>query len=440
MSGHGGSATQNDASSPIVSPIADLSVGDDGGKTAKDGSPSVADVDAAVEEGGAVMEGEGADGVDGAKNKKAAKAVPAAPKPLTPDQRDKILTQVEFYFSDANLPTDAFLMKKVEANAEGWVPIGLVASFNRMKQLLKKHPCTVVAEILRDTSASLVVSDDNTQVRRRHPLPKFDLVDIQTRTVVAENFPRGGDGPSIDAVREMFAVAGEVLMVRVRHPGMQTPAVAAMPSGLDLVITPNTATHALVEFKSVEEAAKAVELLNNDRDWRNGLRVRMLVRPGTKKNKKKKQMQQGEAHEGEGEGVGSAAEEGAEGIKGVEEGAAGEGGAAVATAGKKKKGKYGRQKRDYSQWASAAAFKENKMFFEGGDGAVGGGDGAGGDSGGGDGEGQSMPVVKEQMDASAGAGAGAPPTAGSQPTMPDGTRGFHPGAGRGRRMPQPPPQ
>ena len=42
---------------------------------------------------------------------------------------------MEFYFSDANLPTDAFLIKKVKANEEGWVNLSVIASFNRMKQV-----------------------------------------------------------------------------------------------------------------------------------------------------------------------------------------------------------------------------------------------------------------------------------------------------------------
>ena len=58
-----------------------------------------------------------------------AKAAPT-PKPLTEEQRAKILTQVEFYFSDANLPTDAFLMKRVRADP-GWVPLGVICGFNR---------------------------------------------------------------------------------------------------------------------------------------------------------------------------------------------------------------------------------------------------------------------------------------------------------------------
>ena len=80
-------------------------------------------------------------------------------------------------------------------------------------------------------------------------------------------------------------------MVRVRHPGMTQPAgvAAAKSSGLDLIQTPNAHVHALVEFKTAEEALRAVTTLNNDRDWRNGLRVRSLVRPGAKKKKAQKE-------------------------------------------------------------------------------------------------------------------------------------------------------
>ena len=122
------------------------------------------------------------------------------PKPLTEEQRAKILTQVEFYFSDANLPTDAFLMKRVRADPEGWVPLGVICGFNRVKQLLKKHPHTVVADILAEKSTLLIVDDARAKLRRAQPLPDFDLEDVQSRTVVAENF--GADTPTIDGVRQ----------------------------------------------------------------------------------------------------------------------------------------------------------------------------------------------------------------------------------------------
>ena len=342
-----------------------------------------------------------------------------APKPLTDEQVDKIVKQVEFYFSDANLPTDAFLMKKVRADPNGFVPIGVVCGFNRMKTLLKKHPpIETVAAILREHSEALVVSEDGIRVRRATPLPDIDLEDVQARTVVAENFKTP---PTIESVRELFAAAGDVAMVRVRHPGMQTPAGATKPSGLDLIATPSNAVHALIEFKTRDDAARAAETLNDDKDWRNGLRVRLLVRNVHKKKKQQKQQQQrledehAEEDDANGGGGGGGEEGGGEG-----EGVDGDGAASKKN---KKKGKWGRQgKKDYSQWASAAAFQENKAFLETDDG---GGDGEGGDG--------------EERRTTSRSQAAADPAAPRQPTMPDGTRGFRPGAGRGKPQPPPPP-
>ena len=46
-------------------------------------------------------------------------------------------TQVEFYFSDANITRDKFLLKHVRRNKEGFVSLKLVASFKRVKHLTK---------------------------------------------------------------------------------------------------------------------------------------------------------------------------------------------------------------------------------------------------------------------------------------------------------------
>ena len=357
-------------------------------------------------------------------------------KPLTDEQVDKIVKQVEFYFSDANLPTDAFLIKKVKADPTGFVPIGVVCSFNRMKTLLKKHPpIETVAAILREHSECLVVSDDGIRVRRTEPLPDIDLEDVQARTVVAENFK---DQPTIESVMAQFSVAGDVAMVRVRHPGMQTQAGATKPSGLDLIATPSNAVHALIEFKTREDATKAAETLNDDKDWRNGLRVRLLVRNVHKKQKQQKAQRQrlddehaaaAVGEEGAGEGAGEGGNEGDD---------AG-GDDAAAPKKNKKKGKWGRQKKDYSQWASAAAFKENKTFLEaGGDGDTGGGGGEGGGGDAKDGSGEAKGTEERKRLGTFHATA-ADSDAPRQPTMPDGTRGFQPGVGRGKRMPAPPP-
>ena len=73
---------------------------------------------------------------------------------VDPALAEKLVKQVEFYFSDTNLPTDNFMMKEVRKNKEGWVQISVIASFKKIRNLKAKSN-KVVAEALR-TSTELV--------------------------------------------------------------------------------------------------------------------------------------------------------------------------------------------------------------------------------------------------------------------------------------------
>ncbi|KAK9372438.1 uncharacterized protein V1513DRAFT_452229 [Lipomyces chichibuensis] len=77
-----------------------------------------------------------------------------------------ILKQVEFYFSDQNLPKDKFLWTTASAN-EGWVPISTIASFARMRRF---QPLDAIVSALCQSEELLEVSDDREKVRRRIPL------------------------------------------------------------------------------------------------------------------------------------------------------------------------------------------------------------------------------------------------------------------------------
>merc|ERR1719183_824900 len=48
----------------------------------------------------------------------------------------KLLRQIEFYFSDSNLPRDKFLRETVEADPERYVDIALLLTFSRLRTLL----------------------------------------------------------------------------------------------------------------------------------------------------------------------------------------------------------------------------------------------------------------------------------------------------------------
>ncbi|KAF8956310.1 hypothetical protein BDZ97DRAFT_1671806 [Flammula alnicola] len=69
--------------------------------------------------------------------------------PLDPT-RYYLLGQLEYYLSPQNMAQDFFLRQRMDAR--GWIPIPLIASFNRVKQL------TMDAQLVRDvlTLSSLV--------------------------------------------------------------------------------------------------------------------------------------------------------------------------------------------------------------------------------------------------------------------------------------------
>eukprot|EP00456_Euglypha_rotunda_P007909 TRINITY_DN11465_c0_g1_i10.p1 TRINITY_DN11465_c0_g1~~TRINITY_DN11465_c0_g1_i10.p1 ORF type:complete len:128 (+),score=16.74 TRINITY_DN11465_c0_g1_i10:117-500(+) len=76
---------------------------------------------------------------------------------------DKVLKQVEFYFSDSNLPKDKYLRGLAQAG-DGWVPIATIATFKRMRQLTTD--LNIVITALKQSKELLEVSTDGTKVRR----------------------------------------------------------------------------------------------------------------------------------------------------------------------------------------------------------------------------------------------------------------------------------
>ncbi|KAK3242819.1 hypothetical protein CYMTET_47490 [Cymbomonas tetramitiformis] len=191
----------------------------------------------------------------------------------------KIITQVEFYFGDANLPTDNFLMKQVRSNPEGWVSLKTILSFRKMKNM--KKSLKQVADALQ-LSSELAVHATGDRVRRIAKLPEVDPVEVQERTVIGENLP---PKPTIADMEEIFGKVGKLMMVRICQPNQQQRSTAQAAGG-DLNVS--NQLHVLVEYATVEEAARAVEELTDSDNWRFGLRVRALARPLSKKKKKAK--------------------------------------------------------------------------------------------------------------------------------------------------------
>merc|ERR1712130_519379 len=134
------------------------------------------------------------------------------------DLCEKITQQVEFYFSDANITKDKFLLKHVKRNKEGFVSLKLISSFKRVKHLTKDW--RQVAFAIKKCSQKLEVNDLETKVRRTEELPAYDET-TPSRTVVVLNLPM--DRPTIEGVSEIFSCFGDIVLVRILRPGTPIP-------------------------------------------------------------------------------------------------------------------------------------------------------------------------------------------------------------------------
>jgi La-related protein 7 len=204
---------------------------------------------------------------------------PVAPprNTLSEEATQKIISQVDYYFSDVNLATTDHLMRFISKDPEGYVPIHVVASFKKIKTLISGN--SQLATILRN-STKLAVSEDGKKVRRQLPLTQSDMEELQSRIVVAENLP---EDHCYQNLMKIFSSVGSVKTIRTCQPQTSNGGASSTTrtSKSDGILFSNK-LHAFVEYESVELAEKAIAELNEEGNWRNGLRVRLLHRRTTK--------------------------------------------------------------------------------------------------------------------------------------------------------------
>ncbi|KAK2968653.1 hypothetical protein RJ640_012496, partial [Escallonia rubra] len=159
--------------------------------------------------------------------------------------------QVEFYFSDSNLPRDKFLMSTISESEDGMISFALICSFSRMRTHLglgdakpedvSEDTVKAVAETLR-TSTFLKVSEDGKKIGRAKELPKPEEIieQLDVRTIAA--LPLQYDS-KLEDVEFFFTQIAKVNSVRLpRHVA-------------DKRLFCGTA---LIEFSTEEDAAKVL--------------------------------------------------------------------------------------------------------------------------------------------------------------------------------------
>ncbi|KAH6717045.1 hypothetical protein BKA61DRAFT_316901 [Leptodontidium sp. MPI-SDFR-AT-0119] len=131
------------------------------------------------------------------------------------DDPAKIRAQVEFYFSDANLPTDDFLNKLTGGPENLPVSISTICSFGRMKRF---KPQSAVVAALRESKFLVVSGPEGLEEVKRAVAydPTTPKSRVESRSIYAKGFGDEEPGSQFD-IEAFFAPYGPTNSVRLRR-------------------------------------------------------------------------------------------------------------------------------------------------------------------------------------------------------------------------------
>ena len=189
---------------------------------------------------------------------------------------DAIVKQMEYYFSNENLPLDNFLLKQVAKNPFGFVSLNTIRAFRKMRKIGKNLE---IVRLALSHSSKLEVSKDGTKVRRVHSLPSDQ--NVVTRMVVAINLP---EPATVSSINELFSACDQNFTIHLIISSGEFITTVDVRRHIRAAVDSDrgkaTTGIAFIEFDTEESAKSACGRFNSDaQDWRSsasGVRVTML--------------------------------------------------------------------------------------------------------------------------------------------------------------------
>jgi hypothetical protein len=190
---------------------------------------------------------------------------------MSEETKVAIVRQVESYFSEENLRKDAFLLKHVKRNRDGFVSLKLIASLRRVKQLTKNWKD--VANAVQQKSTVLLVNEEGNKVRRKTALPLDLLLLSRGKRIVLVH---GLKSTATDEISRTFSGHGNIVSMRLFKSEEEDRVMRTAYPHLDL------ASSALLEYESAAIAEKAVKSIqSNLMSWRSSLGAVIFGEPVT---------------------------------------------------------------------------------------------------------------------------------------------------------------
>ncbi|RKF73733.1 hypothetical protein GcM1_242004 [Golovinomyces cichoracearum] len=141
--------------------------------------------------------------------------LPITDDPIKIRAQKLTLHQVEFYFGDANLPTDKYMRSLTEGSSNKPVPIKKICEFGRMRRF---RPYSAIVSALRESQFLKVSGEEGEElVERRIPYePNTHRDKYLSRSIYAKGF--GDEEPSSQFdIEAFFAPYGPTNAVRLRR-------------------------------------------------------------------------------------------------------------------------------------------------------------------------------------------------------------------------------